>query len=53
VRTALILIALALLIALAQLCAPATINGWTLLAAVLVMWGAVIGICAYEREVDR
>jgi hypothetical protein len=46
-RTALILIALA------QLCAPATVNGWTLVAVVLVVWGGFIGVCAYEREDER
>jgi hypothetical protein len=52
-RAALILLALALLIGLAQLCAPASVNGLTLLAVVLTVWGAFIGICAYERKVDR
>lgn len=45
--------AVALLIGLAQLCAPASVNGLTLLAVVLTVWGAVIGICAYERKADR
>ena len=52
-RTALILIAVALLIGLAQLCAPASANGFTLLAVVLTVWGAFIGICAYERKEDQ
>lgn len=52
-KTALTLIALALLIGLAQLCAPATVNGLTLLAVVLVIWGAVIGICAHEPKDHR
>jgi hypothetical protein len=52
-RAALILFAVALLIGLAQLCAPASVNGLTLLAVVLTVWGAFIGICAYERKADR
>jgi hypothetical protein len=52
-RTALVLIGAALLIALAQLCAPATVNGWTLLAVVLVVWGGFIGVCACVKDVER
>jgi hypothetical protein len=53
VKGALVLIGLALTIGLAQLCAPATVNGWTLLAVVLTIWGAVVGIAAHERKEGR
>lgn len=52
-KGALVLVGLALTIGLAQLCAPATVNGWTLLAVVLTIWGAVVGIASCERKTDR
>jgi hypothetical protein len=49
-KTGLILVTVALLIALLQLLCPATVNVWTLLAVVLVIWGGFIGVCAYVKE---
>jgi hypothetical protein len=53
-KAALLLLALALTVGLLKtFYGPAAVNGATLLAVVLTIWGAVVGITAAERRAER